>query len=137
MAAYSKFEKYSVEEFKGRVADYFKFVKKENEKRKSERLFVKPYTIPGLAEHLKVTTDFIVNYPEDGKYSDIIEFASTKCENFILDAIFSKSIDKAFGKYLLETYHGHGKKDKDKDNELEKKKKKLRSISDILDEEDD
>lgn len=134
MTTSSKFERHSVEEFKTRVGAYFTKVNAENTRRKSERLFILPYTLPGLAEHLRVTTAFLVTYPEEGKYTDIIEYAKTKCENFILDAIFHKTIDKSLGKYLLETYHGHGLAQKDK--EKERNKRKLRTISDILNDEE-
>ncbi len=126
----AKSEDLTKQEFKAEVMAYFKHNAEVNKTRKVERGVAVPITLPALAEHLGWPTTRLINYPEDGKYFEIIEFAKVKCENFLLDSIYAKTVNLAIAKMLLETYHGYGtSKQKEKEN-----KKRLRSISTILNE---
>ncbi len=120
-------------EFKERVLKYFEYVGEANKKKKVEGGVAIPLTPPGLAQWLNWSTEKLVTYPEDGIFFDIVELAMQQCENFIVEAIFSKSLDKGIGTLMLRTYFGYSDTKSKAEAKLQKAK---RSISKVLDEMD-
>lgn len=117
-------------DFKARVQKYFESVENLNKQRKVEGGFMQPTTVPGLAQHLVWPVDKLVNYPQDGQFADIIEFAMVNLESWLNDAIITKQIDKAVGMMMLKSYFNYT----DKDGKKAKDNKSSRSISRVLDE---
>ena len=101
-----------------------------NKKNKIEGGLEAPITIPGLAQHLVWTVDEFMNYPADGKFARIIDFAKVQCENYLLDAVIQGKINKNIGEMLLKTYFGY----KDKNEKKKLAQEYRRSISRVLDE---
>lgn len=123
------------QEFKDKVKEYFSMVESQNKQRKVEGGVRVPITPPGLAQHLNWSTDKLVTYSEeDGLFHDVIQVALQQCETYIVNAIFSKELDKSIGTMMLKTYFGYSDSKSKTDAKLAKAK---RSISKVLDELDD
>lgn len=65
-----------------------------------------PVSIPGLALHLNWSVENVLAYPIDGPHAAVLEYAKTKCEAYLVDAIFTKRIDKSIGTMMLQKYFG-------------------------------
>jgi hypothetical protein len=101
------------EEFKQKVAEYFSNCDIADPK--------VPYTIPGLSESLKCLPEDIIFYPRENQLSQILRFASLKCENYLITNLINGTISKSVGEVLLKLYFPQKKEDK-----------KEESIGDIL-----
>jgi hypothetical protein len=69
----------SVEELQLKIDDYFKHCD-ENDK---------PYTICGLANHLGVTRQTLLNYQGKEEYFDTIKKSKNRCEQYAEEFLFS------------------------------------------------
>lgn len=84
-------------------------------------------TLPGLAEHLCMTVDQLINFSEDDPNYPIIQRAKLKCENYLVNQSMSGRVDKSIANLMLKTYFGYTDK-----KELNVKGKI--NISSVLDE---
>lgn len=116
-------------DFKARVKEYFEMNAKLNEARKIDGGYASPLTVPGLAAHLVWPVEKLCNYPADGKFYDIVEYALVQLESFLNEAIFTKRIDKSIGAMMLKSYFGYS----DKEERRKILKESRRSISRVLD----
>ena len=85
------------------------------------------YTLPGLAEALGWSVQEIMDYPIEGDFFKVIEYAKIKCENSIIDGALKGRVDKGTANIILKTHFGY------KDKKEVEVKGKL-SISKVLDE---
>lgn len=83
-------------------------------------------TLPALAEQMKWTVNWIITYPPTGPLARAIDHAKLKCENWLVDQLFRKNIDKTAATLMLKNHFGYNEK-----QEITVRKKV--NIKDILD----
>ena len=94
--------------FKETVANYF-----------SENKLI---TIPGLAESLNVLVSHLAEYPPEGPLFGILQFASLKCENYLINAMIKGEIPPVVGATMFKLYFSARKNidPNDKDDKVAK-----------------